>query len=316
MAEPGVLTVVPPGRLDPDRAVARLQDSPLTLARTRRLGRRVLAVESDPAGAANTGIVVGDERVLVFDTRVTPTLGAELAHVVLAATGARPADLIVVNSHFHGDHVFGNGAFRGATILATTSTRAAELREWQRQVAIFERLRPQDAADVRNAAVAPPTIGIGGPARIDLGGVEVELEPFGPAHTEGDLVAHVPDEGVAFVGDLVFNGHWPSMWDADVRGWLAALRRLGGSAAATLVPGHGPTGGQAMVARMADCLRFLVALEHAGGDQAAEVAASPFADLLHPDRVDEGRLRVREQAVPAEASMPPAGFDHQQKERA
>jgi cyclase len=296
VAEPGVLTVAP-SRLDPDRAAARLLATPLTLARVRRLGRRVLAVESDPAGAANTGIVLGDERVLVFDTRVTPSLGAELAAAVLAATAARPADLVVVNSHFHGDHVFGNGAFRGATILASTSTMAGEQREWQRQVEIFERLRPHDAADIRAGAVGTPAIGIGGPARIDLGGIDVELEPFGPAHTEGDLVAHILDDGVAFVGDLVFNGHWPSMWDADVRGWLAALRRLGGGVAATLVPGHGPAGGPAMVRRMADCLRFLVTLEHVGGDHSAAIAASPFADLLHPARVDEGRLRVREQGL-------------------
>jgi cyclase len=291
---------VGPLPVDPDRAAERLVACDLTLARVRRLSRRVLAVESDPAGAANAGIVLGDERVLVFDTRVTPALGAELARTVLAATGARPADLVVVNSHFHGDHVFGNGAFHGATIVASTSTMAAENREWQRQVAIFEQLRPQDAEEIRRATVTTPTVGLTGATRVDLGGVDVELEPVGPAHTEGDLVAHVPAEGVAFVGDLVFNGHWPSMWDADVRGWLTALRRLGSAAATTLVPGHGPAGDPAMVGRMAECLRFLVTLERDdGGDQAAAIAASPFADLLYPARVDEGRRRVREQAVAA-----------------
>lgn len=299
---PGVLTddqVVPGRRLDPDRAAAQLAGRELTLARVRRLSRRALVVESDVAGAANAGIVLGDERVLVFDTRVTPSLGDELARTVLAAAEARPSDLIVVNSHFHGDHVFGNGAFRGATIVASTSTMAAERREWQRQVAIFERLRPHDAEEIRRATASTPTVGLTGPTRVDLGGVDVELEPVGPAHTEGDLVAHVPAEGVAFVGDLVFNGHWPSMWDADVRGWLAALRRLGACAAPTLVPGHGPAGDPAMVGRMAECLRFLVELERDdGGDQAAAIAASPFADLLHPARVEEGRRRVREQALP------------------
>ena len=291
-----------PVPVDPDRAAARLAASELTLACVRRLSRRVLAVESDPAGAANAGIVLGDERVLVFDTRVTPSLGDELARAVLAATGARTADLIVVNSHFHGDHVFGNGAFRGATIVASASTMAAENREWRRQVAIFERLRPHDAEEIRGAAVATPTFGLAGPTRVDLGGVDVELEPVGPAHTEGDLVAHLPSEGVAFVGDLVFNGHWPSMWDADVRGWLTTLRRLGGCAASTLVPGHGPAGNPTMVGRMSECLQFLVALERDdGGDQAAAIAASPFADLLHPARVDEGRRRVREQDLQPES---------------
>lgn len=283
-------------RRDPEAAADRLDGRALAHARVRRLGTRVLAVESEAAGAANAGIVIGDERVLLFDTRVTPSYGEEFARTIVEATGARVEELIVVNSHFHGDHVFGNGAFRGATIVATASTQAAEQREWARQVEIFEKLRPHQAQDIRGGAKVTPTIGLTGPARIELGGVDAELTPMGPAHTEGDLVLTVPDDGVSFVADLAFNGHWPSMWNADVRGWLRALRDLGRTAAPIVVPGHGPAGGPGMFGDMAACLRFLIALEAAGGgDAEAAVAASPFAEYLHPARVAEGRLRVREQ---------------------
>ena len=287
------------------------------LARVRRLSGRVLAVESEAAGASNAGIVIGDERVLLFDTRVTPAYGDEFARTVVEATGVRVEELIVVNSHFHGDHVFGNGAFRGATIVATASTQAAERREWARQVEIFEGLRPHQAADIRGGATVTPTIGLTGPARIELGGVDVELDPMGPAHTEGDLVLTVPDDGVAFVADLAFNGHWPSMWDADVRGWLRALRRLSRSAPPIVVPGHGPTGAPAMLDEMAACLRFLIELESrsettgsetTGGEaQDAAIAASPFADYLHRARVEEGRRRVREQKCALSPSVPGSG---------
>lgn len=277
----------------------RLDGRDLALARVRRLSARVLAVESEAAGASNAGIVVGDERVLLYDTRVTPAYGEEFARAVVEATGVRVEELVVVNSHFHGDHVFGNGAFRGATIVATGSTQAAERREWERQVEIFEGLRPHQAEDIRGGAKVTPTIGLTGPARIELGGVDVELDPAGPAHTEGDLVLTVPDEGVSFVADLAFNGHWPSMWDADVLGWLRALRRLSRVAAPVVVPGHGPTGGPGMLDEMAACLRFLVALEGADeGDRDAAVAASPFAGHLHPARVAEGCARVRAQLSP------------------
>lgn len=286
--------------VDPDAAAVRLDGHELMLARVRRLTHRVLAIESEAAGSSNAGIVIGDERVLVVDTRVTPTFGDEFARTVLAATGARMEELIVVNSHFHGDHVFGNGSFRGATIVASASTQAAERREWARQVAIFERLRPHQAEEIRGASQVTPTIGVTGPTRIDLGGVEVELEPFGPAHTEGDLVVTIPDDGVAFVADLAFNGHWPSMWNADVRGWLSALRRLSRTAMPIVVPGHGPVGDPAMLDGAAACLRFLITLElDDGGDQDAAIAASPFAEYLHRARVEEGRLRVREQ-IPEE----------------
>jgi cyclase len=277
-------------------AAERLDGRELTHARVRRLSRRVLVVETDPVGSANAGIVIGDERVLVLDTRVTPAFGRELAATVLETTGASVEELVVVNTHFHGDHVFGNGAFRGATFLATASTQAAQRREWGRQIAIFEELRPQQAADIATAARVPATVGITGPARVALGGVDVELEPMGPAHTEGDLVAFVPGEGVAFVADLVFNGHWPSMWNADVGGWLRALRRLQSMILPIVVPGHGPAGDPTMLDRMAACLRFLIALElDDGGDEDAAIAASPFADYLHRVRVAEARQRVREQ---------------------
>lgn len=279
-----------------DTVAARLDGRELANARVRRVSRRVLVVECEPAGSANAGIVVGDERVLVVDTRVTPTFGAELARVVLEATVADVAQLIVVNTHFHGDHVFGNGAFRGATIVASASTQAAERREWERQIEIFKRLRPQQADDIAIAAPVTPTIGVTGPVRIALGGLDVELEPFGPAHTEGDLVVLVPTEGVAFVADLVFNGHWPSMWNADVGGWLRALRRLQGLVMPVVVPGHGPPGDAALLGQMAACLRFVVTLElDDGGDQDAAIAASPFAGYLHRGRVAEARQRVREQ---------------------
>lgn len=262
----------------------------------RRLSRRVLAVESEPAGSANAGIVIGDDRTLVLDTRVTPSFGAELASAVLEATGLRVEELVVVNSHFHGDHVFGNGAFRGATIVATAATLEAERSEWARQVDIFLGLRPHQADDIRAAAPVLPTVGLTGPARIALGGVGVELEPIGPAHTEGDLVASVPEEGVTFVADLVFNGHWPSMWNADLLGWLCALARVRDRALPTVVPGHGPVGDRSMLDRMAACLRFLVALElDDGGDEDAAIAASPFAEHLHRQRVGEARRCVREQ---------------------
>jgi cyclase len=289
--------------VDP-QAAERLDGLELTHARVRRLGERTLMVATEPVGSANAGIVLGDERVLVVDTRVTPSFGAELADAIVGATGARLEDLLVVNTHFHGDHVFGNGAFAGATILATASTQAAQRREWERQVATFAQLRPQQADEIAAGERVFATVGLLGAARVDLGGVEVVLEPVGPAHTDGDLTVTVGADGVAFIADLVFNGHWPSMWNADLLGWLGALSRLRGGAPATLVPGHGDAGGPEVLDAMAACLRFLVELElEDPADEDAAIAASPFADHLHRVRVAEGRRRVREQRSPALARV-------------
>lgn len=267
----------------------------LTLARLRRVSPRIWMAECDPAGSANAGIVVGDERVLVVDTRVTPGFGRELAEAVCEATGRTTAELVVVNTHFHGDHVFGNGAFRGATFVASAATQRAQQEQWAQQIAIFEELRPHQAAEIAGAEQVPATIGVDGSCVLDLGGIEVRLEPVGPAHTPGDVAVFADGEDVVFVADLVFSGHWPAMWDADIAGWLASLQRLRDVAPATVVPGHGPPGGPELLDAMADCLRFLVELERAGGDEDAVIDRSAFAGYLHRRRVAEARQRVREQ---------------------
>jgi glyoxylase-like metal-dependent hydrolase (beta-lactamase superfamily II) len=63
---------------------------------------------------------------------------------------------------------------------------------------------------------------------------------FGPAHTKGDLVVHLPDDGVVFTGDLLFIGGTPILWDGPVENWLRACEQLERWNPQVIVPGHGP----------------------------------------------------------------------------
>jgi glyoxylase-like metal-dependent hydrolase (beta-lactamase superfamily II) len=76
--------------------------------------------------------------------------------------------------------------------------------------------------------------------KLDIGGRRVDLEYVGPAHTPGDSIAHVPDAGVVFAGDIVFNGVTPIIWAGPVSSWIAALERIGELAPDAIVGGHGP----------------------------------------------------------------------------
>lgn len=271
---------------------ADLAGQPISGGRIVRVGDACFAVESEPEAAANAGIVLGRERALVVDSRLTPALGRELGDL-LAGAGYERERVVLVNSHHHGDHVLGNEALGAATIVASEPTRLAVRASWRRQVDAMCELRPTQAAEFRAAVCRAPEVGIQRTAAIDLGGVDVALQVVGPAHTPGDLIAIAQD--VCFVGDLAFHGHWPMLWDSDLRGWIERLDALAARAPGTVVPGHGPAGGPEILGLTRDCLALLVRV-HSGAK--GDPAASPFADWLWPERVAAAADAVQGQRSP------------------
>jgi glyoxylase-like metal-dependent hydrolase (beta-lactamase superfamily II) len=88
--------------------------------------------------------------------------------------------------------------------------------------------------------MTPPTRVIDGDISLDLDGVSVRLLHVGPAHTEGDLIVHLPEEGVVATGDILFNRCAPIGWEGSTDRWIAALRTIEALAPAHVIPGHGP----------------------------------------------------------------------------
>ena len=284
------------------RTVAPAEPLEVELGTLRRLGRHCFYVESAPEGAANAGIVVGSERVLLVDCRLTPRLGAGLARCARALAPRAAGGLLAVNTHYHGDHCFGNAAAGATAVIASRWTAEAARERWDSQVEQFIELRPHQEDEFRSAAKAPPQIGLDGPAAVELGGVTAEIRPLGAAHTPGDVAVEVAADGVAYVGDVVFNGHWPMLWDADLRGWLAALAELERRDLDWLVPGHGPAGDTAIARAMRECLELLAGMEARGGgvdDEAVE--RSPFSAWLHRDRVEPAVRAIAQQRGRPEA---------------
>ena len=95
----------------------------------------------------------------------------------------------------------------------------------------------------------------------------MELIEVGPAHTEGDVIVHVPDAGVVFAGDILFIGDHPIMWTGPLENWLTACDLILSTRAKHIVPGHGP------VTDVAGVLVFRDYLERVG-EQAARGYAS------------------------------------------
>jgi cyclase len=201
----------------------------------------------------NAGWVVGTDRTLVVDTCATEARSAALLAAVHADTGQDGSRLVAAITHWHGDHAHGaNQVVRaGGKVLATG--HAAEM------IAAGPHLYEMVFAFDGWGDVAPPEIDelVTAPTTVDLGGASAEVLPVPwVAHTAGDLVVHVPSDGVLFSGDLVFVGVVPLVMAGTAEGWINALDWLTTLEHRHLVPGHGPMQGAGSTA-IADLRAYL-----------------------------------------------------------
>lgn len=229
------------------------------MARWREVGARNYVLST--AGASlNTGLVVGSERALVIDTGCGPEQAGEILAAVREVTGL---PLVVVNTHAHFDHFFGNAVFAAAGVTEfwahENAVRGiAEFGEEQRQ--LLGTIEPEMAAGQGpNTQIVPPNAIVRDqPVIIDLGGVSATLFYLGRGHTDGDLL--VGTETTLFSGDLVEQGSHPSFEDSYPADWANSLRQLSAlrHRYEFLVPGHGEPVNDEFVRTMANTMTTAV----------------------------------------------------------
>lgn len=282
---------------------------------TVELGPRLFAVLGHQ-GDSNAGFVQGPCGAVIIDTMQNEALGRGILETVRDA-GCGPVRTLV-NTHHHGDHVFGNPAFpRGIEVVAHARCRAAMVEVLEAagvgpEEALPERpimeltfgrnlydLVPEgdpgrdffrwryERGGLAGARLRLPTLTIERECTFHLGGRRMILRYLGPGHSDSDLVAWFPDDGVVFVADLLFHGRFPWLGDSDVAGWIARLGDVLALEPRTVVPGHGTPVTAAEVAAFRDLLRALVA--------AAQIAVR--------DGLDEAAA-IRRAHLPAQAGLP------------
>ena len=218
-----------------------------------RLTEHVYACEQPRAdtGWSNSGLIDAGRGLVVdtlYDVKLTREMAALYAQV-------RPAPVeIVVNTHHNGDHCWGNQVFAAAEIIAHRgcaerfASFTPEAAEAMRTMAeppeqLADLVREWAPFDFSEVVLTPPTNVIDGDTTLDLDGVRVDLLHVGPAHTEGDLVVHIPDEGVVLMGDVLFSRCTPIGWEGSTDRWIQALQDVEALGPEHVVPGHGPVGG-------------------------------------------------------------------------
>jgi glyoxylase-like metal-dependent hydrolase (beta-lactamase superfamily II) len=197
-------------------------------------GLYAYTAEGDP----NSGVIVGDDSVMVVDAQATPAMADELIARVAKVTD-KPIKYVLL-THYHAVRVLGASAFKGAEILASDTTRGliAERgkQDMDSEIGRFPRLFR--AVETIPGLTWP---GITFPDQISvwLGRREVRIMHIGRGHTAGDVVAVVPDAGVVFSGDLVEYRSACYCGDAHFTDWPATLDNLAELQAKALVPGRG-----------------------------------------------------------------------------
>ncbi len=197
----------------------------------------------------NIGVVLGDDGVLVIDTRSSHVQADEILADLRRLT---PLPVrVVVNSHGHADHAFGNRPFRPTAIWGHEGCvrMMRDTGEKQRMKLITN--IPEIAADVAAVVIDPPDHTFSEAVTVDIGpgGRSVDLRFLGRGHTDNDIVVLVPDAAVLFAGDLLENDATPYFGDAFPLDWPVTVERLVDLAAGAVVPGHGTVADQAFAVR-------------------------------------------------------------------
>ena len=226
------------------------------------IGRGLYAYTAE--GDPNSGIIVGDDGVMVVDAQATPAMAQDVIARVAKVTD-KPIRYVLL-SHYHAVRVLGASAYKDAEIIASNATRTMIAERGQQdmdsEIGRFPRL-------FRSVETIPgltwPSITFPRQMSVYLGRREVRIMHIGRGHTAGDVIAEVPDSNVIFSGDLVEYHSACYCGDAHLRDWPQTLERLSELKPKALVPGRGAalTTPQQVAEGIAMTRDFLATLYHA-----------------------------------------------------
>jgi cyclase len=218
-----------------------------------------LLYDSHGTGLGNNVIIEMKDYLIVVDANFPA--GAQLTMAEAKKVSKKPVKY-VFNTHYHGDHSYGNSLWTaaGAITLAYQGTaddmRSRGAAEWQQTA----KLRPDVAALGRDQPELPKQTFSGNLFVLQDGRRRVEFRHYGWAHTPGDGFVYLPKEKLLCTGDAAVNGHFTNLEDGNLGSWVKVLTKLQHLNVTYVLPGHGPAGGKEILEGQKE---FIVALFHA-----------------------------------------------------
>lgn len=190
--------------------------------------------EGDP----NTGVIIGDDGVMVVDTQATPLMAGRVLEKIRSVTD-KPVKYVLM-THYHAVRVLGASAYAPDHVIASQDTYDLIVergqQDWQSE---FERFPRLFNGHETIPGLTWPNIVFKGEMTLWMGKTEVRIMQLGRGHTKGDTVVWLPKERVLFSGDLVEYGATPYTGDAYLLDWPATLDNVAALDPVALVPGRG-----------------------------------------------------------------------------
>jgi glyoxylase-like metal-dependent hydrolase (beta-lactamase superfamily II) len=247
-------------------------------------GLWAFTAEGDP----NTGVIIGDESVMVVDAQATPRLAGKVVEQIRSVTD-KPISHVVL-THYHAVRVLGASAYGAGEVVmsdvarAMVAERGAE--DWESEFQRFPRLFEGHESI---PGLTWPTTTFSDRMTVYLGKRRVDLMRLGRAHTAGDVVAFVPDRNVMFTGDIVEYRSACYCGDAHLTDWPATLEKVRAHDLDAIAPGRG----DALVGRD---------MVNAALDQTADFVRSTYRSVA---RVAQGGGTLKEAMAACRAACDP-----------
>jgi glyoxylase-like metal-dependent hydrolase (beta-lactamase superfamily II) len=264
-------------------------------------GAYAYTAEGDP----NTGVVIGDDSVLVVDTQATPFKAQDVIRRIRDVTD-KPIKHVVM-THYHAVRVLGASAYEPENIYASRITRDLIVergqQDWESE---FDRMPRLFGGHETIPGLTWPTVVFENELTLYLGSMEVQILRLGPGHTKGDTVVWLPEQKVLFSGDQVEYGATPYTGDAYHEEWPNALDKMLALGPEKMVPGRGealktPETCREAIAGTRDFLVTMyqsVKAGHAAGKSLTEVYAETYPML----KEKYGHWIIFEHSVPFDIS--------------
>jgi glyoxylase-like metal-dependent hydrolase (beta-lactamase superfamily II) len=200
------------------------------------IGRDLYAFTAE--GDPNTGVIIGDDGVMVVDAQATPVMAKQVIEKIRTVTD-KPVKYVVL-SHYHAVRVLGASGYGAEQVVASDRCRAMiherGQEDWESEFARFPRLF-QGSESI--PGLTWPTLTFTGRMTFHMGKRRVDLMQLGRAHTAGDIVAWVPDAAVMFTGDIVEYRSACYCGDAHFTDWPGTLDAIAAYAPDAIAPGRG-----------------------------------------------------------------------------
>ncbi len=197
-------------------------------------GLWAFTAEGDP----NSGIIIGDDSVMVVEAQATPRLAEKVIERVRSVTDKPISHLVL--THYHAVRVLGASAYGAGQILMSDAARAMVAErgqeDWDSEFQRFPRLFEGHESI---PGLTWPTTTFRNRMSVYLGNRRVDLMHLGRAHTAGDIVVHVPDENVMFTGDIVEDHSACYCGDGHFADWGPTLDAIAAFDVDAIAPGRG-----------------------------------------------------------------------------